>query len=67
MYEPWPRSDRQLLVCISICDTGSGIDPEHAKHLFEPFFYYEVEFPRELVLVFGLVRASFKKYGGSIR
>jgi PAS domain S-box-containing protein len=23
---------------VSICDTGSGIKPEHAKHLFEPFF-----------------------------
>jgi PAS domain S-box-containing protein len=23
---------------ISVCDTGTGIQPEHAKHLFEPFF-----------------------------
>ena len=23
---------------ISICDTGSGINPQHAKRIFEPFF-----------------------------
>jgi PAS domain S-box-containing protein len=27
---------RSLAVCVS--DTGSGIKPDHAKHLFEPFF-----------------------------
>jgi PAS domain S-box-containing protein len=25
-------------ISVSVCDTGSGIKPEHAKQLFEPFF-----------------------------
>jgi signal transduction histidine kinase len=30
--------DGRTDLCISVCDTGTGIQPEHAKHLFEPFF-----------------------------
>ncbi|QNI33190.1 response regulator [Alloacidobacterium dinghuense] len=29
---------RSTGVSVSVCDTGSGIKPEHAKQLFEPFF-----------------------------
>jgi PAS domain S-box-containing protein len=32
----WNRQVRG--VSVAVCDTGSGITPEHAKRLFEPFF-----------------------------
>jgi signal transduction histidine kinase len=34
----WNESNRRTDLCISVCDTGDGIRPEHVKHLFEPFF-----------------------------
>jgi PAS domain S-box-containing protein len=36
--ERWNEQSRRSELCISVCDTGSGVRPEHAKHLFEPFF-----------------------------
>ena len=36
--ESFNRNRQQPELSISIIDTGSGIHPEHAKRLFEPFF-----------------------------
>ena len=38
MATHWNEACSRTNLCISICDTGSGIRPEDAKHLFEPFF-----------------------------
>jgi signal transduction histidine kinase len=65
VYEPCLRSDKQSLVCISICDTGSGIDPEHAKHLFEPFF--TTKSTKGTGLGLWISKGIIQKYGGSIR
>ncbi len=52
-------------VRISICDTGSGIDPEHAKHLFEPFF--TTKSTKGTGLGLWISKGIVEKYGGSIR
>jgi signal transduction histidine kinase len=65
VFEPWPRNIQQSLVCISICDTGSGIDPEHAKHLFEPFF--TTKSAKGTGLGLWISKGIIQKYGGSIR
>jgi len=65
VFEPWPRNIQQSLVCISICDTGSGIDPEHAKHLFEPFF--TTKSTKGTGLGLWISKGIIQKYGGSIR
>jgi len=36
--ERWSEKARRNELYVSVCDTGSGVRPEHAKHLFEPFF-----------------------------
>jgi PAS domain S-box-containing protein len=36
--ERWNEKARRNELYVSVCDTGSGVRPEHAKHLFEPFF-----------------------------
>jgi signal transduction histidine kinase len=65
VFEPCLRSDKQSVVCISICDTGSGIDPEHAKHLFEPFF--TTKSTKGTGLGLWISKGIIQKYGGSIR
>jgi PAS domain S-box-containing protein len=35
-------TDRPM-ICVSLCDTGCGIQPEHAGRLFEPFFSTKAE------------------------
>jgi PAS domain S-box-containing protein len=52
-------------VCISICDTGTGIDPEHAKHLFEPFF--TTKSAKGTGLGLWISKGIIQKYGGAIR
>lgn len=52
-------------VCISICDTGSGIDPEDARHLFEPFF--TTKSTKGTGLGLWISKGIVQKYGGSIR
>jgi PAS domain S-box-containing protein len=64
VFEPWPRSD-QSSVCVSICDTGSGIDPEHARNLFEPFF--TTKSTKGTGLGLWISKGIIQKYGGSIR
>jgi PAS domain S-box-containing protein len=60
-HQPSHRSG----VCISICDTGTGIDPEHAKHLFEPFF--TTKSTKGTGLGLWISKGIIQKYGGSIR
>ena len=52
-------------VCISICDTGTGIDPESAKHLFEPFF--TTKSTKGTGLGLWISKGIVQKYGGTIR
>ncbi|GAC1356697.1 MAG: hypothetical protein NVSMB3_03050 [Acidobacteriaceae bacterium] len=52
-------------VCISICDTGSGIDPESAKYLFEPFF--TTKSTKGTGLGLWISKGIIQKYGGTIR
>ena len=65
VFEPLPRSNQRSSVCISICDTGSGIDPEHAKHLFEPFF--TTKSTKGTGLGLWISKGIIQKHGGSIR
>jgi signal transduction histidine kinase len=65
VFEPRHRRDHQSSVCISICDTGSGIDPDHAKHLFEPFF--TTKSTKGTGLGLWISKGIIHKYGGSIR
>jgi PAS domain S-box-containing protein len=60
----WQRHQRPE-VCISICDTGTGIDPENAKHLFEPFF--TTKSTKGTGLGLWISKGIIQKYGGAIR
>jgi len=51
-------------VRVSFCDTGSGIRPEHAKHLFEPFFSTKSEKGTGLGL--WISKGIVTKYEGTI-
>ena len=64
VFECSPRAKQAAGVCISICDTGSGIDPEHAKHLFEPFF--TTKSTKGTGLGLWISKGIIQKYGGSI-
>jgi len=60
------RENRQRPgVCISVCDTGTGIDPEHANQLFEPFF--TTKSTKGTGLGLWISKGIIQKYGGSIR
>jgi signal transduction histidine kinase len=61
---PW-RGHQRPEVCISICDTGTGIDPENAKHLFEPFF--TTKSTKGTGLGLWISKGIIQKYGGAIR
>ncbi len=52
-------------VCVSICDTGVGIEPEDAKHLFEPFF--TTKSTKGTGLGLWISKGIIQKYGGTIR
>jgi signal transduction histidine kinase len=64
VFESPHRTDQCPGVCISICDTGTGIDPEHAKHLFEPFF--TTKSTKGTGLGLWISKGIIQKYGGSI-
>jgi PAS domain S-box-containing protein len=64
VFESPFRLDQRAGVCISICDTGTGIDPEHAKHLFEPFF--TTKSTKGTGLGLWISKGIIQKYGGSI-
>jgi PAS domain S-box-containing protein len=59
------RTSDRPAVCVSICDTGSGIDPEAARHLFEPFF--TTKETKGTGLGLWISKGIVQKYGGSIR
>jgi len=65
VFEPTPGKKRRPSVCISICDTGTGIDPIAAKHLFEPFF--TTKSTKGTGLGLWISKGIVQKYGGSIR
>jgi signal transduction histidine kinase len=48
-----------------VCDTGVGIDAEHARHLFEPFF--TTKSAKGTGLGLWISKGIIQKYGGSIR
>jgi PAS domain S-box-containing protein len=65
VFESSWQPHRRPEVCISICDTGTGIDPEHAKHLFEPFF--TTKSTKGTGLGLWISKGIIQKYGGAIR
>jgi PAS domain S-box-containing protein len=50
---------------VSICDTGSGIDPKFAKRIFEPFF--TTKETKGTGLGLWISRGIIQKYDGTIR
>jgi PAS domain S-box-containing protein len=65
VFESSWQSHRRPEVCVSICDTGTGIDPEDAKHLFEPFF--TTKSTKGTGLGLWISKGIVQKYGGAIR
>jgi signal transduction histidine kinase len=59
------RATKRKGVRVSICDTGSGIRPEHATRLFEPFFSTKKEKGTGLGL--WISKGIITKYEGDIR
>ncbi len=51
-------------ICVYVGDTGSGIDPEHAKQLFEPFF--STKAAKGTGLGLWISKGIVQKYEGSI-
>jgi signal transduction histidine kinase len=51
-------------VGLSVLDTGPGVDPETARHLFEPFFSTK---PDGLGLGLSICRTIAEAHGGSLR
>jgi signal transduction histidine kinase len=64
VFEPLRRPEQRGGVCISISDTGTGIDPEDAKHLFEPFF--TTKSTKGTGLGLWISKGIIQKYGGAI-
>jgi signal transduction histidine kinase len=58
------RGDREPGTWVSVCDTGVGIDAEHARHLFEPFF--TTKSAKGTGLGLWISKGIIQKYGGSI-
>jgi signal transduction histidine kinase len=65
VFESSWQSHQRPEVCVSICDTGTGIDPENAKHLFEPFF--TTKSTKGTGLGLWISKGIIQKYGGAIR
>ena len=59
----WKRQGR--VVCIAICDTGSGVKVEDGKRLFEPFF--TTKFSKGTGLGLWISKGIIQKYDGDIR
>ena len=65
VFESRRQNRQRSEVCVSICDTGTGIDPEHASRLFEPFFTTKAAKGTGLGL--WISKGIIQKYGGAIR
>jgi two-component system, NtrC family, sensor kinase len=52
-------------ISVSVCDTGSGIKAEHARHLFEPFFTTKAAKGTGLGL--WISKGIIQKYDGTIQ
>jgi signal transduction histidine kinase len=52
-------------ISVSVCDTGSGIKVEHARHLFEPFFTTKAAKGTGLGL--WISKGIIQKYDGTIQ
>jgi PAS domain S-box-containing protein len=64
VFESSRRDDRKAGTWVSVCDTGVGIDAEHARHLFEPFF--TTKSAKGTGLGLWISKGIIQKYGGSI-
>jgi signal transduction histidine kinase len=60
----WNRAHRPG-VRITILDTGHGIEPQHRKNLFQPFFTTKEDVGTGLGL--WITRSIIEKHGGTIR
>ncbi len=58
------RKGQHAEVSISICDTGLGVRPEHAKRVFEPFF--STKAAKGTGLGLWISKGIIQKYEGSI-
>jgi PAS domain S-box-containing protein len=65
VFDPAVRGELSNEICISISDTGTGIDAESAKHLFEPFF--TTKSTKGTGLGLWISKGIVQKYGGNIR
>jgi two-component system, NtrC family, sensor kinase len=61
----WNDESGRADLCVSVCDTGSGIRPEDAKHLFEPFF--TTKSTKGTGLGLWISKGIIQKYDGTIR
>lgn len=59
------RLTRRLGIRVSVCDTGLGIRPEHAKRIFEPFF--STKEAKGTGLGLWISKTIIQKHDGSIR
>ncbi len=64
VFGSFRRADRQAGTCVCVCDTGIGIDAEHARHLFEPFF--TTKSAKGTGLGLWISKGIIQKYGGTI-
>lgn len=64
VYERPASHNRESGVCVCILDTGTGIDPEDAKRLFEPFF--STKSTKGTGLGLWISKGIIQKYDGDI-
>ncbi|HTM37053.1 MAG TPA: ATP-binding protein [Terriglobales bacterium] len=65
LRDSWGRSNGDYGVRVSVHDTGVGIEPEHAKKIFEPFF--STKDAKGTGLGLWISKGIIQKYGGTIR